>query len=575
MLKYIILNPRTPLIVGIVLISIVVWMLFLSAPLPGGLADAHAQVHELNTVGGCNQCHTGSSLSDGCLSCHVEIAGQLADNQGYHAHLLAGKPTECVGCHAEHNGSAFPLVSKLSWPESEAERFSHPHVEFRLHGKHDTLDCTECHAGTQREPFALPDFPALQRDKTFLGLSQDCGECHDDPHAGGLIDDCGACHGQDAFHPTVAFDHGHLPLEGGHRNLSCDDCHRIPSPESTRRELPFPFHITHGKTCADCHESPHKIIDDACDQCHSGTDLSWGRALTSMTPERHAIVGFPLNKPHDNVECRQCHEPSLPFAERHLDPQLPGYDRQPDSCQGCHEDVHRGQFGSRRPNCIDCHEREHFTPTGFGIADHETVFPLTGAHKAVPCTDCHPINSISNIRMLVGIPENCASCHDDPHAGQFQEEIHSDGCESCHTETLDSFHLPHFAHSERTNFKLQGAHARAACDSCHIRALPPTRTGQLIARQYENTPTDCASCHRDVHRGQFAERESCDVCHTSAEEWSDITFDHDRDTSFPLEGNHSGVPCASCHQPVRLADGSSVVQYKPLGQECSDCHEIR
>ena len=88
------------------------------------------------------------------------------------------------------------------------------------------------------------------------------------------------------------------------------------------------------------------------------------------------------------------------------------------------------------------------------------------------------MNAISNIRMLVGIPENCASCHDDPHVGQFADEIRAEGCESCHTETREDFRLPHFAHGDRTGFPLSGAHARTDCNSCHIRTLPSLRSGR-------------------------------------------------------------------------------------------------
>ena len=39
-------------------------------------------------------------------------------------------------------------------------------------------------------------------------------------------------------------------------------------------------------------------------------------------------------------------------------------------------------------------------------------------------------------------------------------------------------------------------------------------------------------------------------------------------------GNHLGVACSQCHRPVVLEDKTVVVQYKPLGRECRDCHDI-
>ena len=80
------------------------------------------------------------------------------------------------------------------------------------------------------------------------------------------------------------------------------------------------------------------------------------------------------------------------------------------------------------------------------------------------------------------------------------------------------------------------------------------------------------SCHVDQHRGQFAGRD-CRTCHTSSQTWTLAGFDH-RQTSFPLDGRHARVSCAGCHTPVKQRDGSLVVQYRPLGTRCEDCHDI-
>ncbi len=78
----------------------------------------------------------------------------------------------------------------------------------------------------------------------------------------------------------------------------------------------------------------------------------------------------------------------------------------------------------------------------------------------------------------------------------------------------------------------------------------------------------------DVHRQQLVDYGKCDSCHTSFSNWKDLEFDHNTQSRFSLEGAHATVACSRCHLPMKVADGSEVVQYKPLGRECVDCHEI-
>ena len=101
------------------------------------------------------------------------------------------------------------------------------------------------------------------------------------------------------------------------------------------------------------------------------------------------------------------------------------------------------------------------------------------------------------------------------------------------------------------------------------------RGSTLITQKFSDTPKECASCHTDVHRGQFEDYAGCDVCHTSHDRFGDITFDHDTQSDWPLDGAHEKVPCAQCHVPEPHLDGGEVVRFKPIPHECGDCHDIR
>jgi hypothetical protein len=81
----------------------------------------------------------------------------------------------------------------------------------------------------------------------------------------------------------------------------------------------------------------------------------------------------------------------------------------------------------------------------------------------------------------------------------------------------------------------------------------------------------CNSCHGDPHRGQLFPAKACADCH-SLDSFHALTFDHDKDSRFPLTGAHQKVQCASCHTARRDRSGS-FAQFRPLSSSCGSCHE--
>ncbi len=570
------LNSRIFIICGSGLIFVVVGLLYGLSPIPNDLSKAHSQVITDKDLSTCNSCHSGTGLSDGCLSCHEEIAGQLEEQRGYHFYLAQDGELLCGECHVEHLGGKFQLVNSISWGEQEIDAFTHPHVEFNLQGAHDQLDCAQCHEENLKEPFRLEKYDHVAREHSYLGLDQLCTTCHNDPHAGGMTGACDDCHGQDEFDPTVHFDHNvHFPLVGGHDNLDCSACHIMPSAGAAPEERPWPFIEVRGTICQDCHQSPHDAqFEEKCEECHVGTEGDWTSAHDKMTAERHYQVGFNLGPPHDNVDCSGCHNPDLPFLERHPDKTSNTYNRQQENCVGCHTDVHRNQFDTYYSRCLDCHEPMRFLPTTFNHERHSKRYELTGAHIATPCNGCHQYDEDLGARRFIKTSHNCRDCHQDLHAGQFDAEILDRDCVACHSPHADTFSLSPFNHEEETGYKLIGQHQFADCQQCHVEVAVEYQGKTVVANRYRGTPQNCESCHRDVHRGQFTDYPSCESCHVSCAHWSVIQFDHQTQTRFPLEGAHLNVPCSGCHKPEQLEDGYTMVRYKPLGRECQDCHDV-
>jgi hypothetical protein len=596
-----------PLVVGTLAILALAVYLASEMPAPGPLALAHAAVEDGERLPGCARCHAEDGLTAGCLACHGEIADQLRGDKGYHALLLRGGEPRCAPCHPDHLGADFDLL-EVAWKEGGPGGFDHPHVDFRLRGRHEGLGCAECHT----KPFALKGFEGHLRARTYLGLSQQCVSCHENVHKEERFLDCAGCHDQEEFRGATGFVHDKLPLVNGHRGVACGKCHL--------NEAERDYTAVRGTRCEECHNDPHEVRwGRDCESCHPRDATPWDAARKEIDPPLHARTGFPLAAPHDRAACAACHAEKGFYDERFRSPPRPpqscalchtdvhrgqfegrgcldchapdrwkparvdhrtfplrsahekalcaqchrpdadGFQRfrgAPRACAGCHEDAHEGQFG--KTSCDTCHTEKAFLPSLYDEARH-TSFALTGAHRAVSCRACHADGRFKET------PASCRACHTDPHGGQFAAEMKKGDCTACHRRDARTFEMRPFDHAARTGYTLEGAHAEATCARCHAE-----RGG---VRLYRGTSTTCAACHTDVHRGQFREAR-CEQCHRSREEWTARGFDHQA-TRFPLDRAHAPVACDRCHFTVRQPDGGSVVQYRPLPTECQSCHGFK
>src|SRR5581483_3951838 len=210
----------------------------------------------------------------------------------------------------------------------------------------------------------------------------------------------------------------------------------------------------------------------------------------------------------------------------------------PLACNGCHEDVHRGQF----------------TEATLGHKNGESL----------------------------RIVENAG--------GRAEGARERDVCASCHQTT--SFADLTFNHDKDSRFPLTGKHATTVCGGCHR----PQRVGNgpLFVR-YKPLEIACGSCHTDYHQGQFLvaavarssrsasdssddappppRARGCDNCHKTTR-FKDTIFEHNNPTftSYPLEGRHATVACGKCHPTVRVASEVQTVRYRPMPHRCEECH---
>ena len=580
---------------------------------PGPLAAAHA---DLDREGRCERCHEagGGVLEARCLSCHTEVAGPLRQGRGYHAKLIRQSGKACKGCHSDHRGRSYPLIR---W--SPPAGFDHgAETGFDLDGAHAGAACGACH----------------ERRPAYMGAKTTCGGCHEDPHKAELGGDCERCHTTAAFQPASRFDHDRhteFPLEAKHAAVTCDRCHprggaRTPSRHPTYR-------IDRFGDCSGCHADPHRgrTALSSCRSCHATTGWEDTRGL----PPAHGPAGWPLVGRHQPVECRDCHGSDLaasvpsecvschqdvhggrlgrrcqqchdesgwtlsrsmarrfdhdstdyPLRGRHrttacrdCHPARGGYAATWQrvahaTCDDCHRAWHPETFVTVEPStrCESCHTVEGFAVSTFGAAEHRAArFPLEGSHLAAPCGECHAREPRSPTHLAGFDSLACAACHADPHGGQFEAEMAADSsCDACHStvgwarDAIDH---------DATPFPLRGAHADAACASCH-RATPDAAGEEVI--EYRGLPVVCGGCHADAHLGQFqvaGPARGCEDCH-APQAWQIEDFDHAKLTRWVLDGAHAEVACDRCHLPAPVPDREPVIRWRLGEQACADCHQ--
>jgi Class III cytochrome C family len=486
----------------------------------------------------CNACHRKDDVHKGslgvkCADCHNEtnwkearfdhattrfaLTGKHADvkcNDCHKAGNYKDAPRACVGCHKKdddgikgHKGQFGDKCESCHgvnlW---KTTTFNHDtDTKYALRGKHRSTSCTTCHTGN------------LYRVK----LSQDCYACHvkDDKHKESLGKDCGSCHSERSWKEPAKFDHDRssFPLLGKHAAVECKDCHK----SNMFKEAP--------RECIGCHKKDDKHNDSLgkdCRSCH--TERSWKESAKFD----HDRSVFPLRGQHRKVECNDCHKSAM-FKEA------------PKDCFSCHkkDDKHNATLGEK---CVDCHVESDWKITA-GRFDHErTKFALRNAHAAVTlkCSACH-----KDLQSFRKTPVDCYSCHkkDDKHEGQS-----GTACEQCHSDR--SWRVDRFDHAQ-TRFALTGRHITATCKSCHITA------------RFKDAPRDCFSCHKkeDKHKQKFGVR--CESCHNTRA-WATWDFNHDKRTTYRLDGAHTKVACESCHKQ----DAPKGKDAAPVGSSCITCH---
>lgn len=445
----------------------------------------------------------GAHQSLECRECHrtehVLDAARLRRHGKDPMRTFLGLGTECLSCHQdEHRGqlagrSCESCHSQESW--RPAARFDHQAARFTLTGRHRDVGCPECHAEER-------DSEAMEAG-TFVRFApvawESCRACHQDPHQARFGPDCESCHQTSGWLvlDDDAFDHRltRYPLEGRHRDLRCGSCHRAGEP---RRGIAF-------AACRDCHEDEHagqlarRADGGDCASCH---DLA-GFTPARYTRAEHQEV-FALEGGHQEVACEACH-PAVARGElvrqRVALPSAGGSSEltlqlrfSSNRCSDCHEDPHDGaSVGLEQDQgCQSCHRVDAWSDVAFQHG--ETGFELDLRHVGLSCRECHAPEAgegEDSAMVFKGLGRECASCHADPHQGQFEEPAGGvAGCERCHG-TGPWRPADRFDHARDATFALEGAHQGVSCLDCHRRESGPD--GPFT--RFRPLSHSCRACH--------------------------------------------------------------------------------
>jgi len=430
----------------------------------------------------------------------------------------------CEECHSPDSWKEMPNPAK----------FDHARTGFVLQGQHADVACMDCHTALTFK---------------FKKSATRCADCHQDMHNAELGATCDRCHSVTSWLvPDMVQKHSstRFALVGMHATVPCQECHV----NEQKHE-----YVGLRTDCYGCHQRDydgttapsHRAsgLGTDCQSCHAVNAMTWqGVSFAGGGAFDHARTGFPLAGAHASVACTQCHTSGR-------------FGVLPTQCYNCHQQdfttANSPPHAGFSTDCTSCHTNTAWHPATF---DHntKTSFPLTGGHQAIAsqCATCHVNN------VYAGLSTLCFSCHQQDMLTKATTPVPHTGfptdCSGCHT-TNTGWTPSTFVHA--TVFALVGAHAALACTQCHT----STTT-------WSTTATTCYGCHQQdfttanspLHTGFVTD---CSTCHTTTA-WSPATFDHTKNTSFPLTGAHTTVtPCTACHV-------NNV--YAGLSTACYSCH---
>ena len=129
-----------------------------------------------------------------CKKCHTSDFIKNKDIKK-RPNTFLGLEVKCISCHEDYHQNTLSTSDCISCHDTKsfkpATKFDHNTADFKLIGKHKTVDCKECH---KMETKNGKDF------QKFNNIAfNDCKSCHENPHNKSITGACTKCHTEESF----------------------------------------------------------------------------------------------------------------------------------------------------------------------------------------------------------------------------------------------------------------------------------------------------------------------------------------------------------------------------------------
>ncbi len=243
--------------------------------------------------------------------------------------------------------------------------------------------CTNCHLDIHVQPQKHID--------GVLDLAVGCNSCHGDATSSAPPKDTQGNTATSAR--TVGAHRSHLGVSGWHAEVTCDDCHVVPTLRDDPGHIdPSPAEVHYGSTAQSRGALPTWNGTSCANYCHGQTMDGGTNRVPSWTTVNGTQAqcgtchGLPPPAPHpQNAQCSSCHGAVVNAARAFVDPNLHinGTVEAQVTCGSCHavppatgtHALHVGANG---------------TPTYGSLSTAASVNSTTG--YAFGCGNCHPMD---------------------------------------------------------------------------------------------------------------------------------------------------------------------------------------
>jgi predicted CxxxxCH...CXXCH cytochrome family protein len=348
---------------------------------PGHIDGGPAELTwgELATTGDASPGFHRSAATCADVYCHGSTLGAGGSNTTPTWTVVDGSQAACGTCHA--------LPPPAPHPQSP--------------------DCTTCHGAVVEAGGGFRD-PSKHIDGQVEAAPLGCRSCHGNAdNAAPPVDTEGR---SDPSLVTVGAHQMHLEPSPWHRDVACEDCHRVPSTIGAAGHLdPAPAELRFGALASSGDATP--AFDRAATTCEGlychGSTLMGPNAggAVARTPEWTSVDGTwnacgstchtnPPGGTHPaNDQCQICHGPVIELFDsvapasslwaderRHVDGRV---DFGSTTCTVCHGD---SDTGEPAPPLGTGGETQTSEPA---VGAHQVHLARSGWHRPVACTDCH------------------------------------------------------------------------------------------------------------------------------------------------------------------------------------------